>query len=129
PPACQIWRRTVHGLKNRGIYADVGARGHSQPTDQPGDFIREDIPEKVGCDDDVKLPGVEHELHGAGIHDAFVYLNTAFITPPHLPDSLQKKPRKRFEDVGLVHDGHLLARIIDRVLKRKLSDAPAACPG
>ncbi len=69
----------VHGLEDRGFLADVGAGGGAEAADEAGDQVGEDVAEQVGGDDDVELPGVQDELHGAGIDDALIAFDAALV--------------------------------------------------
>jgi uncharacterized protein (DUF2062 family) len=51
------------------------------PTYKVGHFIRENIAEKVGREDHIELPRIQHELHGTGINDALFQLYSATIRP------------------------------------------------
>ncbi|MNG34541.1 hypothetical protein D3C84_1210490 [compost metagenome] len=69
----------MHGLEDRGVGADVGAGRHAQAADQAGHEVREDVAEQVGGHQHVELPGVEHQLHGAGVDDHGVELELALV--------------------------------------------------
>ncbi len=115
----------MHRLEDGGGLADIGARRHAQPAYQAGDLVGQDVAEQVGTEQHVELPGIEHELHGAGIDDAIVHLHAARIVLRHLARGFQEDAGQRLQDIGLVHHGDLLALVLDRVLERKAGDAPA----
>src|SRR5699024_5424370 len=59
----------VDGLVHAKVALCQGGRG--QHADGAGDLaglVGEDVPEDVAGDDDVKLPGVAHQLHGGVVH-------------------------------------------------------------
>ena len=113
----------MHRFEDRRPLADVRTRRHAEPADQPRDLIGEDVAEEVGSDDQVELPGVEHELHRARIDDPIIGLHPALVLLRHLFCGLEKDPGQRFQHIRLVHDGDFLATVLHRVVERILGDA------
>ena len=116
-------RGSVDGLEDGGRLSDVGARRHSETSDQACDQVGQDVAEQVGRDDHVELPRVQHELHGAGIDDALIHLHAALVLPRDFPPGFQEEAGQCLQDVGLVNDGDLLAAVAKRVLEREPYDA------
>jgi hypothetical protein len=83
PLTRKIRGRAMHRLENRGIDADVGGGSHAQPTHKACHFVRQNIAEKVGSEDHIELPRIQHELHGTGINDALFQLYPAIVTFPN----------------------------------------------
>ena len=121
--------RSVHGFEDGGVGADVGTRCEAQPADQAGDKVGEDVTEQVGGHDDVELPRVEHELHGAGVHDAVVHHHAALVFGCHLAADVEENACQRLEDVGFVDQGDFLAAVGDGVFEGMADDAAAAGAG
>ena len=90
PLSGNVGCRPMDRLKDSGRLSNVGARSHSKTSDKACDLIRQDITEKVRCDDDVELPRIHHKLHGASIDDALVHLHAAFVFPRDLPSRLEE---------------------------------------
>ena len=42
-------------------------------------FVGQDVAEQIRRDNNIKLPRIEHELHRAGIYDAVVHRDVAFV--------------------------------------------------
>ncbi len=125
--AGDVRRRAVDCLEDGGVFANVGARRHSETAHQSGDFVGQDIAEQVGRDDHVELPRVEHQLHGAGVNDALVHLDLpAILLRMQLARDLEKDAGERLHDVCLVHHRNLLARLADGVLEGVLQNTSAA---
>ena len=81
--------------------------------------------EEVGGDDDVELPRVEHQLHGAGVHDSLVDFQLARVRLAYLERGLPKDAGQSLEDVCLVHHGDLAPLVPDGVVEGEFGD-PAA---
>ncbi len=77
--AGDIGRRAVDRLEDGGVRADVRPRRHAEAAHQAGDQVREDVAEQVGGHQHVELPGIEHELHRAGIDDDRVERESALV--------------------------------------------------
>ena len=73
-----------------------------------------------------KRQGIEHELHGAGVHDHVVHLDPALVLLGDMLAGLEEQAGERLEDVGLVDHGDFLAAMPDRVLEREAGNALAA---
>ena len=116
--AGDVGRRAVHRLEDRGVGADIGAGREAEPADQAGDLVGEDVAEEVGRDQHVELPGVEHELHRAGIDDAVVAVDAALISPRRSSAGLEEEAGQRLQHVGLVDDGDLLAAVALRAYSK-----------
>ena len=89
----------------------------AEAADQAGDQIREDVAEQVGGDDDVELPGVQHQLHRAGIDDAVIAFDPAFIFLGDLLAGFQENAGQCLQHVGLVHQSDLFAPEFHGMLK------------
>jgi hypothetical protein len=84
----------VDGFEDRGVFADVGAWGHAQTADQAGHFVRQDVAEQVGRHQHVELPRVEHQLHGAGVDDAVVDLESIFVLARDIAGGFEEQPER-----------------------------------
>ena len=109
----------MHGFEDRSIRSDIGARRHAKAPHQAGELIGQDVAEQIGGDDDVELPGIHHELHRAGVDDAIVHLDPALVFLRDLVADFEKHAGQRLQDIGLVHDGDLLAPILERIVERE----------
>ncbi len=117
----------MHGFEDRGVGANVGAGRHSQSPDQSGHQIGENVAEQIGGHQDVELPGVEHELHRAGVDDDRFQFKAAFILAfVQLQGGLQKNTGQGLHDVGFVHDRDFFPPGCNGMRKRKFQQAPAA---
>ena len=77
-----------------------------------------------------ELPGIQHELHGAGIDDDGIEDEAPFVLAlVQLECGLEKDPGERLHDIGLVDDGDLLAAGGQGVLERELDQSAAPLPG
>ena len=120
----------MHGLEDGRVRAYVGARRHAQAAHQAGHQVGQDVAEQVGGDHGVELPGVEHELHRAGVDDHGLELELALVLlGVELLGRLQEDARERLHDVRLVHHRHLLAALRDGGLEGVVEDAVAALAG
>src|SRR5579862_346037 len=124
--AGDVGRGTVHRLEDRGVLADVARGRHSQATHEAGVEVREDVAEEVRRHDHVELVRVHHELHGAGVDDALVAIDPAHVLLRDVAARLEEEARERLQHIRLVHERHLLALVLHRVLESELADAPAA---
>ena len=96
----------VHRLVHAYLAAEAGRRQHADGAGEHGGLVAQDVAEHVGGDDDVELPGVADELHGAVVHQHVVELHVAVTllvadARHHLAPQLGG-----FQHVGLVHRGH-----------------------
>lgn len=80
-----VGRRTVDRLKHGYSFADVRARRGSEAAHQTCDLIGQNIAEQIRSHDYIKLPWIKDELHGTGIYDALVNLQTVGVLLAHLP--------------------------------------------
>ena len=62
------------------------------------------------------------------IDDAIVHLDPALVFLRDLAADLEKHAGQRLQYVGLVHDGDLLASVLERIVEREFDDA-GACVG
>jgi hypothetical protein len=126
--AGDVGRRAVHRLEDRRIGADVGARRHAQAAHQAGHQVGQDVAEQVGRHQHVELLGLQHQLHRAGVDDHGVELELALVLAlfVEVEAGLQEDAGQRLHDVGLVHDGDLLAAGGDRRVEGVFEQAPAA---
>ena len=116
----------MHRFEDGCVCTDVGSRRHAEATHQAGHEVRKDVTKQVGGDQHVELPGVEHQFHRAGIDDDGLKLELALVLAlVQLFARFQKDAGERFHDVGLVHDGDLLAARGNGVVKGELQQ-PAA---
>jgi len=117
-----VRRRAVHGLENRGIGTDIGARRKPQPTDQPGTQVGQNVAEQIGGHDHVELLRRHDQLHAAGIDDDLGEFDV-WVFLGDFTGHLQEQPGGRLEDIGLVDCGDLLPPQPARQLERITHDA------
>ena len=60
-----IRRAAMYRLEDRRVRADVGPGGETEPTDEAGDFIAENVTNHVGGDHTVEPLGLPDQLRGA----------------------------------------------------------------
>ena len=70
--AGDVGRRAVRGLRHRLPLADAKTGRETQPTDEAGALVGQDIPELIGRDDHVVAPRIHHELHREAVHQRFI---------------------------------------------------------
>jgi acyl-CoA hydrolase len=127
PLARDVRGRAVHGLEDGRVGADVGAGRHAQPAHQPGHQVGQDVAEEVGRDQHVELPGIQHQLHRAGVDDHRFQLEAALVLAfVEVEARLQEDAGQRLHDVGLVHDADLAPPRGHRVLEGELQQPAAA---
>ncbi len=125
--AGNVGRGAVHRFEYGGVGADIAARRHPQAAHQAGDQIREDVAEQIRGHEHVELPGIEHELHGAGIDDDGFQDEFALVFAlVQLEAGFEKNSGQGLHDVGFVDDGDFLAAGGNGVLERELQQAAAA---
>ena len=124
-----VRRAPVHRLEDRRRGADVGARRETEPADQAGDLVAQDVAEHVGGHHHVELLGPDDELHGGVVDDHVVRLHPALVLPCDAAAHLQEEPAHHLEDVRLVDDGDLLPAVPEGVLEGVAHDPLAARRG
>src|SRR3970282_2719839 len=82
----------------------------------------------VGGDDDVELFRPHHQLHAGVVNDHLVALDVRVLLCDFARD-LEEKTGGRLEDVGLVHDGDLLAAGLAGHVEGVADDALGAAAG
>ena len=113
----------MNSLEYGDAISDVGARSHPEAADQPGDFIGQYVAEEICRHDDIELPGIQNQLHRAGIDDAVFHLDAAFVGASNLTSRLEKNSRQRFQNICLVYDGDLAASMLHRVFEGEFCNA------
>src|ERR1700733_13925293 len=117
----------MHGFEYRRIGANIGTRRHSQAAHQARDQVGQNVAEQIGGHQHVELPWVQHQLHRAGIYDDRVEDEPALVLSfVEFQSRLQKDAGQHLHDVGLVHDGHLLAACCNGMVEREFQETAAA---
>ena len=107
-----VGRRAVDGLEHGGAGAggvQVGARGEPDPPGYRAAEVGEDVAEEVVGDDHVVLLRRLHEVD-AGRVDVVVRRGDVGVLRLHLVEGALPEIAGEGEDVGLVHQGEVLAR-------------------
>src|SRR5208337_12615 len=120
--ACNVRRSAVHSFKNSAIVANISARHNSQAADEACTKIADDVPIKIGEQQNVELPGIDDELHAGVIDDQFFVLDV-LVSFRDRANGTQEQSVTEFHDVCLVNRVNLLAAVLARVFKRKFGYA------
>ena len=112
---------------HRFVHADFAAkacrRQHADGAGEHRRLVAQNIAEHIGRDDDIELPGIADQLHGAVVDQDMFQLDTGvallfFVNARHhLAPQLGD-----LEHIGLVDRRHFLAPL-ERRLKRHMGDA------
>ena len=122
-----LGRGAVHGLEDRALGADVGARRDAETADETGREVGDDVAVEVRQHEHVPPLGVQHELHARRVHDVVLELDAGvLVLLGDLAGDLQEQAVGHLEDVGLVHRGDLLAAVGDGVVEGVAHDALGA---
>ena len=124
--AGDVGSRTMNRFEYGRILPDVRTGSHPKASDQPGDFIGENVAKQIRRDDDIELPRIQNELHGAGIHNPVFRFHASFVGFSDFASGFQKHAGERFQDVGLMDDRYFLAPMSHRVIEGKLRDSTAS---
>ncbi len=92
PFSRDIRRGSVNGFEYRHALADVSARHHAQPADEPRRQVAHDVAVKICQQQHVKLLRIEHHLH-AGIVDNQLFVFDVRILRGHGRESRSGKAR------------------------------------
>src|SRR6266498_387887 len=123
--ALVLWGRSVRGLEHRHAVAHVGARGDTEPADQTGCQVREDVPVEVGQQQHVEVLRLLHQLHGHVVHQVLVVFDLGVVLG-HLATDRVEETVGVLHDVRLGHGGDLLAAVGARVVEGELGDPAGA---
>ena len=96
-------------VQTPGAVTKAGGRDHADRAGDHGSFVRQDIAEHILGNDDVKLGGVLHDLHGAVVHEhlAVLHVRVLGLQPVH-----HGAPQTAgVQHVGLVHAAQLFAAL------------------
>src|SRR5262245_19280499 len=87
--ARNVWRATVDRLEDGTACPDVRSRRHSQPPDEAAAQIGYDVTVKILAQQDIKLVGIDDELHAQGIDNDLIIVD-ARITLGNFSTRLQE---------------------------------------
>src|SRR4029079_936661 len=133
-------RGAVRGFEEADLVADVGAGRHAEAADLGGTRVRQVIAVQIRRGEHVVVRRARQNLLKHAVGDAIVDENLAvaggaagdFLFGDHavaefllreLVAPVTKRPFGEFHDVALVHKGHRLAAVVDRVLERHAHQA------
>jgi len=126
--AGDIGSRSVYRFEDRRFLTDVGTGRGAQTAHQPGDQVRQYVPEQIGGHDHIELPGVQHKLHGTGVDDPLIAFDAPGIFASDLLPGFKENASQRLQHIGLVHQSNLLAPKLHCVLERVPDDPPGPVP-
>jgi hypothetical protein len=115
----------VGRLEDRHRLAEVRAGSHSEPADQPGADVRDDVPVEVRQHEHVVLLGALHELHRHVVHDPVVELDVRVLRGDGA-GGVEEEAVRVLHDVRLVHRRELAAAVLADVVEGELDHPPRA---
>ena len=118
----------MNGFEDRCLRPDVGAWSQAKAADQTSCLIGEDVAEHVLSHDDIKLVGVDDQLHRSIIDDLVLELDTPLVLASNCPTDIKKQSLGVLENVRLVHKRDFLAAVGNRVIESEACDALGAEP-
>lgn len=128
--AGDIGRGTVHGLKDGALVADVARGGQTQPTNQAGAHIGQNVAVQVGHHEDfvVVRDRIRDDLQAGVVEQLGVEIDVR-VAFADIPSTAQEETVGHFHDRGFVHDAHLSSSDVFGVLEGKFEDALGGCSG
>ena len=114
-------RRAVRRLEDRRLDADVRARRDSEPADETGGHVADDVAVEVREHEHVELLGPLDELHAERV-DEHLARGDLRVVLPDRPEDVEEEPVGELHDVRLRHSRDLAAMVRARVLEGEADD-------
>src|SRR5262249_32845983 len=112
----------VNRFEDGDLFANVCAGRNAQPAHESSSKIRDDVSVKVLQQQNIKLVGVDHELHAGVVYDQIVCFDIRIVFG-NFPETVQEQVVGHLHDVRLMNGGDLLAAFLPGVFKREFGDA------
>ena len=114
----------MHRFEHRVVLADVRPGNDAEAPDETRTEVAQHVAVQVLEQENVELCRVLHEAHATRVDDDLVVVDVGEALPlVHLARASNEHAVGHLHDVGLVHDGHLLATAVARIAKRPSRDS------